>query len=152
MKKFLLIALAFGTLQAMAQEPRRESFKDHGKMMNLSAEEMATLQTKKMTLHLNLDEKQQKEIYAINLENATARKAHMQAQKAKRESGNAEKPSDKERVKMMNAKLDHQIAMKNKMRKILNDEQFSKWEKAQAKKRSKKEGMKKSYQMKKKNE
>ena len=70
MKKLVIIALAFFALQATAQERKRGQ---HGKeraqkMMNLSAEEAATLQTKKMTLFLDLNESQQAKIYKVNLE------------------------------------------------------------------------------------
>ena len=131
MKKFLLIAMAVASLQVGAQEGKKEGPNRHDKMMKLSAEDMASLQTKKMTLHLDLNDKQQKEIYAINLENAKLRKAHMEDRKAKREAG--EKPSQEERVAMMNAQLDRKIEIKEKMKTILNTEQFAKWEEAQAK-------------------
>ncbi len=140
MKRLVIIALAFFALQATAQQPNKERSnrqERNQKMMNLSAEEMATLQTKKMILHLDLNESQQAKIHKLNLENATKRKAMMEARKARKESGNAEKPSKEERYKMMNAKLDHQIAMKAKMKDILNEEQYAKWEKAQAKRMNK---------------
>ena len=131
MKKIFLIALALISLQAIAQEPKKEGRKNHNKMMmNLSAEEAATLQTKKMTLHLDLDESQQAKIKNINLQNATKRKAMMAVRKAKKESGSAQKPTQEERYAMANAKLDHKIAMKAKMKDILNKEQYAKWEKA----------------------
>lgn len=136
MKKLIVIAVALLALQVTAQEQKRENHKKGEraqKMMNLSAEEIATLQTKKMTLHYDLNESQQTKIHAINLENATKRKAMMEARKARKESGNAQKPSKEERLKMANAKLDHKIAMKAKMKDILNDEQYAKWEKAQSK-------------------
>lgn len=141
MKKLILIAIAFIGLQATAQQQKRQGpnkGERSEKMMKLSAEETATLQTKKMTLALDLNESQQKDIYKINLENAEARKAHMAERKAKKEAGTAEKPSKEERLKMMNAMLDHKIEMKAKMKKVLNEEQYSKWEKAQAKKGDKK--------------
>ncbi len=149
MKKILIIAVALLALQVTAQQQNKERGnrgERANKMMNLSAEEIATLQTKKMTLHLDLTESQQKEIMKINLDNATKRKEMMAARKAKKESGEAKKPTDEERYKMANAKLDHKIAMKAKMKKILNDEQYAKWEKSQmrqAKKgKDKKKGMK----------
>lgn len=134
MKKIILIAIAFIGLQAMAQGQKKQDNNkrgNHQKMMNLSAEQMATLQTKKMTLALDLNTSQQNDIKQINLENATKRKAMMAERKAKKESGEGKKPSDDERYAMANAKLDHMIATKAKMKKILNKEQFEKWEKAQ---------------------
>ncbi|MFB9056140.1 hypothetical protein ACFFU9_05225 [Mariniflexile ostreae] len=132
MKKLAIIALAFITLQATAQKKansQREGRDRTEKFQNISAEDMATLQTKKMTLHSDLNEKQQKAIKALNLENATTRKAKMEARKASKEKGSIQKPSQEDRVKMMNERLDHQIAMKAKMKNILNEEQFEKWEK-----------------------
>ena len=80
MKKILIIAVALLALQVTAQDQKKErqnkQDRSH-KMMNLSAEEAATLQTKKMTLHLDLNESQQAQIKTINLENATKRKAMM---------------------------------------------------------------------------
>lgn len=153
MKKLVIIALALFALQVTAQERKRApQNKERGqKMMNLSAEEMATLQTKKMTLHLDLNESQQAKIHKLNLENATKRKAMMEARKAKKESGNTEKPSKEERLAMVNAKLDHQIAMKAKMKTILNDEQYAKWEKLQARRSQKNKGRNKDQRNKRQN-
>lgn len=149
MKKLIVIAIALIGLQVVAQDQKMERPNNERahKMMDLSAEEIATLQTKKMTLHLDLSESQQAKIQKINLENATKRKAIMEARKAKKESGELKKPTQEERLKMKNTKLDHQIAMKAKMKDILNDEQYAKWEKSQMrmamKGKEKKEDMKK---------
>ena len=134
MRKILILALAMFALQATAQQHNKKGNKGEraNKMMNLSAEEIATLQTKKMTLFLDLNESQQVKIQKINLENATKRKSMMEARKAQKENGEFKKPSQEERLKMANDKLDHKIAMKAKMKDILNDEQYAKWEKVQA--------------------
>ncbi|KJD32613.1 hypothetical protein PK35_10465 [Tamlana nanhaiensis] len=133
MKKLILIAVAFVGLQAVAQEGPRDGQRKERmeKMMSMSAEEIATLQTKRMTLHLDLTESQQAKIQKINLENATQRKAKFEEMKAKKEKGELKKPTDEERYAMENARLDHQIAMKRKMKDILNDDQYAKWEKGQ---------------------
>lgn len=139
MKKLILITLAFVAIQATAQEGQG----DHKRgevFAQLSAEEAATLQTKKMTLFLDLNKSQQEEIQKINLENATARKAQMEERKAKKENGNDEKPSKEDRVAMMNKMLDKKIEEKAKMKKILNTEQYTKWETAQAKMSQKRKG------------
>ena len=137
MKKVILIAIALVAIKVSAQEKNQRPNQERGarmeKMQDLSPEEMATLQTKKMTLHLDLNESQQREIQKLNLENATERKARMEAHKAKRESGSMEKPSKEERLKMMNEMLDHKIAMKAKMKEILNADQYAKWEQSQEK-------------------
>ena len=134
MKKILIIAVALLALQVTAQEQQRERSNKQGKslkMMDLSAEDAAALQTKKMTLHLDLNKSQQAEIKKINLENATKRKAMMAERKARKESGEIQKPTQEQRLKMLNTKLDRKIAMKAKMKNILDKEQYAKWEKAQ---------------------
>lgn len=144
MKKLIIIAIALISIQGIAQGEKKQgpSNQERSQRMNdLTPDEAATLQTKKMTLHLDLSEKQQKDIYKINLENATKRKDMMAAMKAKKESGQMEKPSKENRLAMQNAKLDHQIATKAKMKSILNADQFAKWEKAQSKMEHKKKGM-----------
>ncbi|NJX16599.1 hypothetical protein [Tamlana crocina] len=151
MKKLMIIAVAFVALQgvAYAQGPQKLDRKDKMHLMHdLSPEEAATLYTKKMTLHLDLNKSQQDDIYNISLENAKKRKEMMEAYKAKKESGNMEKPSKEERLKMMNAKLDHQIAMKAKMKKILNEEQYAKWEKPLARKKMKSGDKKRDFRKK----
>ena len=67
----------------------------------------------------------------------------MEARKAKKEAGTAEKPSKEERLEMMNAMLDHKIAEKAEMKKILNDDQYAKWEKENTNRDGKRRGGKK---------
>ncbi|MFL1013144.1 hypothetical protein [Flavisericum labens] len=140
MKKLIIIAIAFVSAQgiAFAQDAMKVEKKDKMHLMQtLTPEESATLRTKKMTLNLDLTKSQQDEIHEINLENATKRKEMVEAWKTNKESGNLERPSKEKRLEMMNAKLDHQIAMKAKMKKVLNEEQYAKWEKSQARRSSK---------------
>ncbi|TNJ42592.1 hypothetical protein KFZ70_01905 [Tamlana fucoidanivorans] len=152
MRKILVLVAAFISLQAVAQAPKKQGQRHkEGRqtMMNMSAEDMATLQTKKMTLMLDLTASQQTEIQKINLENATKRKAIMAEHKAKKESGLLQKPTQEEKVARMHAMLDHRIAVKAKMKKILDKEQYEKWEKAQKrmamKMQDKKNGMQKRH-------
>jgi len=150
MKKILIIAVALLAFQVTAQEQQRERSNKQGKslkMMDLSAEDAAALQTKKMTLHLDLNKSQQAEIKKINLENATKRKAMMAERKARKESGEIQKPTQEQRLEMVNTKLDRKIAIKAKMKNILDKEQYAKWEKAQMQNtkngKNKKKGLKK---------
>ena len=150
MKKILIIAVALLAFQVTAQEQQRERSNKQGKslkMMDLSAEDAAALQTKKMTLHLDLNKSQQAEIKKINLENTTKRKAMMAERKARKKSGEIQKPTQEQRLKMLNTKLDRKIAMKAKMKNILDKEQYAKWEKAQMQNtkngKNKKKGLKK---------
>ncbi len=134
MKKLILIALALVTIQVSAQNKKQEFRKgdrmERGqRMSDFTPEEMAQLQTKKMTLDLDLTEAQQKQVEKLNLENAKERKAKMEARQAKMKDGKGEKPSKEERLIIMNERLDKQMEMKKKLKNILNEEQLKKWEK-----------------------
>ena len=127
MKKIVIIAVALFALQINAQE-RGEKKADR---QDFTPEEIAGLQTKQMTLYLDLTETQQEKVSAIILENATTRKAKMEAFKNKKGKTDAEKPSKEEILKMKHEMLDAQIANKQKMKQVLNEEQFKKWEEKQ---------------------
>ncbi|SER04143.1 protein of unknown function [Hyunsoonleella jejuensis] len=129
-----MVVLAICTIQVVAAQGPNQNRKA---MANLEPEEIATLQTKKMTLHLDLTDAQQQDIYKINLENAKLRKAHMAERKARKENSEASKPTKEERLAMANKMLDHKIEVKAKMKKILNEEQYTKWETAMAKRERK---------------
>jgi len=134
MKKIILIVLALVTIQVSAQERKQEFRKGErkeriNKFKDFSPEEVAELQTKRMTLDLDLTSSQQKQIQKLNLENAIDRKAKMEERQTQMKDGNKEKPSKEDRLKMMNERLDKQIEMKQKMAKILNSDQMEKWEK-----------------------
>lgn len=133
MKKILLITLALISIEGIAQQRMQniEGKRIAPKAIVLTPEESAELQTKRMTLHLDLNEFQQKEIYKLNLDNATKRLATREANKAKRASGTMERPTKQDYLSRENAKLDNQIATKMKMNYILNSEQRAKWEKIQ---------------------
>ncbi|MDO6761364.1 hypothetical protein Q4566_14220 [Tamlana sp. 2_MG-2023] len=141
MKKILIIAIVLIGLQGIAQEQGKEGKRQHQKhhqKMDLTADQMATLKTKKMTLALDLTASQQSEIQALNLEKATKRKAMMAERKANKDNEKSKKLTSDERYNKEIARLDMQIAEKAKMQKILNKEQFEKFEKMQ--KHMKKQG------------
>lgn len=134
MKKIILIAIAFVTLQAVAQDKRKGGERsERGMMKGLSAEEIATLGSKKMTLTLDLSTAQQAQVKAVLLEQATERKEKMAEREKTKNDDDAKKPTKEERVKRMNAKLDKDIAMQQKMKSILTADQYEKWSKMQAK-------------------
>jgi hypothetical protein len=127
MKKAILIALMFIGVAAIGQEANRKH--DAPAMKDLTPEQMATLQTKRMTLELDLTQAQQQQIQALNLEQAMVRKSKMEARAAKKEGDAAEKPNSEAVYAMRNAELDRQIAHKAAMKKALSQEQYEKWEK-----------------------
>ena len=144
MKKLIIIFIALVTLQVTAQEKMKDAPRERKEAMkDLTPDEIATLQTKKMTLHLGLTEAQQKEIKALNLEQAKLHKAKMEERKAMKDNSERKPFTKEDKLKMMNERLDHQIAMKQKMKSILNADQYAKWEASQGKKMEHQKGMKK---------
>ena len=129
MKSLVVIAIAFSTLSVNAQERRQErKVNDHKKeiMKDLTPEEVANLKTKKLRLKLDLTDIQQKKVESILLEQAVERQNKRKAHQNKKEK---DKPSKEEFLKMQNARLDSKIEMKQKMKDILTEEQYAKFEK-----------------------
>ena len=91
-------------------------------MFNLSAEQIATLQTKMMIFYLELSDGQQKSVKAIYLDIAEMRKEKMQELMKKNE-----KPSVETRYEIANNHIDKLIETKTKLKKILTEEQLDKW-------------------------
>jgi hypothetical protein len=152
MKKIVFVLIALIAFQINAQH-RKEGHDEHKKerrhnMKDISAEDMSQLHTKKLTLALDLTEAQQKKVNALNLKHAKAKKAKMEARMKAKEA--AKKRSQEERLKLMNERLDAQIAHKKEMKAILNAEQYKKWENMQAKRKraEKKRAMSKRKAMK----
>ena len=88
---------------------------------------LATLQTKHMTLALDLTEAQQEKVMELNLEEAKIRKARWDEMQALKESGDWKKPTDEERLARQNERLDNQIAFQAKMKEVLNEKQYDDW-------------------------
>lgn len=86
----------------------------------LSQEERITLHVKKMQLALDLTEEQSKLLTEIFKKNQ-----HPRPPKKKQDI------SSKERYQMRLKHLDHQIAIQNEVKTVLNEEQFAAWKKMQ---------------------
>lgn len=142
MKKLIVLAALVISSATFGQENHREKREHHKKgrmemMKDLSPEQMTTLRTKKLTLALDLTKTQQNKMHALHLENAKAKKDQM---KKREQLKGTEKPklSSDEKYQKMNSVLDRKIEMKSKMKSILTEEQFQKWERSQKQNRSKK--------------
>lgn len=90
----------------------------------LTAEQRNEIKTKELTLALNLTDKQQQKIIALNKETL----------KNKPEVKKGEKLTEEQKFQLKNQRLDNQIAYKRSMEKILSKDQFAQWEKMNHKK------------------
>lgn len=129
MKKLLIIALMFtGTVTfAQGKLPAQHE--------KLSTEQKTELHVKKMTLDLDLTEAQQKDIRALMAEENNKRDKERTAMQAKIQKG--DKLTANDRYERQSLRLDGQIALKEKFKKILSAEQFEKWESKQDKRNAK---------------
>ena len=143
MKQFasiLVLVFAF-TLSTQAQKKRNE------KRPELSIEQQTNLAIKQMTLTLDLSEKQQNQITPIMTAQAASKKTAMEKRREMRK--NKTKPTADEIYEMKSKFLDNQIAFKNSMKEILNEEQFEKFQKIAKRKMKKGKDMKQKAMMKK---
>ena len=135
----LILVFAF-TLTAEAQKRRKDQ------KPKLTVEQHTDLAVKKMTLSLDLSEKQQNQIKPVISAQIKSKKAVMQKRKENRIAKT--RPTGDEIYAMKSKHLDNQIAFKNTMKDILNKELFEKFEKM--KKGKKMKGMKRMKMIKKK--
>ena len=116
------IAILF-SLTVNAQQNRENA----RKRTQLNSEQSATLQSKKMALHLDLDKNQQAAVYELMKKNADERQLKREEFSEKRQKGDA--LTNDERFQIQNDRLDNQLEQKAAMKDILSKEQFEKWEK-----------------------
>lgn len=120
MKSLFYITILFFSISMFAQKP------NSGRMdSNFSPEQQAELQTKKMALALDLNEKQIKAIQKLELERAKARQVNREQREKNRLSQS--KPTNEERFEMRSRQLDAQKKHQDSMKKILTEEQYTTW-------------------------
>lgn len=119
MKKVFIAVVIMVSLTTFAQDRKM-------KMEDFTPEQRVELQVKKMTLDLDLNDKQQKDLKKLLTEQSKKR----EEAKAKHEAAKKAdtKPTTEERFAMKTKMMDEQIAFKAEMKKILNEKQMEKWE------------------------
>lgn len=141
MKKLLtILILAVGfTVTTQAQK------KDKSKHEELSTEQKTELAVKKMTLQLDLTEAQQRQIKPLIAKQVAEKQKMWAKRKTMKQSG--KKATADERYAMKSKMLDKQIAHKAEMKRILNEQQYERYEKMTARKmkRHKKKGTHKKF-------
>ena len=131
MKKLFIVALLVVGMTSFAQERKAKS--ERAQMEQMTVEQRNQLHLKKMTLELDLNDSQQREMSKIIAEQSTKREAKMAERKATKDSAKKQLTSD-ERFAKKNQMLDEQIAMKERMKKILSADQYKKWDAMRGKK------------------
>ncbi|MFD1062107.1 hypothetical protein ACFQ1Q_02520 [Winogradskyella litorisediminis] len=126
MKKLLILVLTLSTFVGFSQrnkEDRKKEFTERFTKRNTkSPEHRAEIQSKQMTLRLDLSSAQQSQVQAALLEHFTKAEEKKMAIKT-----SDKKLTEDERMAMKSEALDAQIALKAKMKTILNEEQYKKY-------------------------
>ncbi len=141
MKKLVgIAAIAIIFTVTINAQGKKENFK---KRTSFTSEQSATLQSKKMALHLDLDKNQQAAVYDLMKNNNDERQLKREEFRDKKQKGVA--LTNDERFQNQNDRLENQLEQKVSMKKILSKEQYEKWEKVSiSKKRNTKKKMRKS--------
>ena len=144
MKTWILaLAMMAGvTINAQHGERKHEGKKhDRGQIEHFTPEQRAELQTKKLTLELDLTDKQQADIKAYFTKKNKEHETMRSSMKAKRQAG--EKLTSDERFAMQSKLMDEKIAAKAFFNKTLDAKQLAKF---QAMKSERKEKITKKYE------
>jgi hypothetical protein len=123
-------------MTVLAQERNRKQYGNE--MEQFTPEQRSQLQLKKLTLELDLNESQQKEMKVFIADMNTKKEAHRAAMKERKEKGT--KPTSDERFSMKIKMLDEQIATKKRVEKILNPKQYEKWSELREKHKGNRQG------------
>lgn len=119
MKNVLIAALLVIGMTASAQQQQR---RERAPKQEMTEAQRNELQLKKMTLELDLNASQQKEMAAIIAEQSAKREAMKAQREQKKELAQEQRFERKKKM------LDEKIATKARIKKILNEDQFKKWE------------------------
>jgi hypothetical protein len=144
MKKLIVAALLIVGMTSFAQDGKGRP--ERAGMEQLTPEQRNQLHLKKLTLELDLNASQQKEMSKIIAEQSAKKEARIAERKASKETGT--KLTAEERFAKKSKMLDEQIAMKERMKKFLTPDQLKKWDEMKANKQS---SMKKRMHHKKRN-
>jgi len=125
MKKLILATVLFIGLTSFAQVQRKDRA-TRDQLEKLTPDQRNTLELKKLTLELDLSPAQQKEMGNF-IADQNAKREVKKLEREKMQKQNV-KPTADQRFEMSNKRLDEQIANKERVKKILNPEQFKKWE------------------------
>ncbi len=123
MKNLMVMAFLMVGMTVLAQQ-RFGRYQGNG-MEQFTPEQRSQLQLKQMTLNLDLNEAQQKEMSIIIVDRNAKIEAHRTAMKAMWEKEGT--PTNDERFAMRSKMIDEQMATKKRMEKVLSPKQFEKW-------------------------
>ncbi len=125
MKKSIVVLSMFFGLIIFAQKGNEME------KVNFTIEQQVTIKIKKLNVALDLTKSQENQLYPIVLEQVNKRKLQQEARKARK--GTGVKMTNDERYQNIIAGLDAKIALNNKVKSILDENQYEQWKQMQKK-------------------
>ena len=134
MKKVMILCLFALSMGATAQRSphQRKGHPQHH--TELTAEQHALIQSKKMTLALDLSDQQQEQLASLLGRQMSRRQAIRDEMKGRDDSD--EQATPEARFERMNQRLDMQIAFQRELQEILSESQFEQWKNLKSRKHS----------------
>lgn len=124
MKKIVIIALALCTLTGFAQKNKSDNSSSILKeRISKNPDNRAKVETKQLTLSLDLTNEQQAQVEDAFL----AHYSDLKAKRMEQEKKVGKEMSNEERKQKRLDRLDDAIALKAKMKTILNEQQYAKY-------------------------
>ncbi|MCF6213668.1 MAG: hypothetical protein L3J45_06540 [Flavobacteriaceae bacterium] len=123
MKKTIILLVVLISMSTYAQHEFQNNQR-HSKN-NFTSEQNATLKSKKMALHLDLNSQQQKEIYGLILKQEKKRDKLRKERQSLKEG--KMKITPEKRFKMINKGLNAKLAFQSELRDILSPKQYENW-------------------------
>lgn len=146
MKNLVWMAMLLVGMTSLAQEKKGDGRTEKMERPEWTPEQKKQLRIKELTLALDLSPAQQAEMSKIIAEQQVKGEQYKAERKKWKESG--KKPTSDEKFVMKNKMLDEKIAMKERLKKILNTEQLAKYEKMNHSKKNKMKRFSKTKRMK----
>ena len=141
MKKLIVLALCVLGLTAFAQKKeRRDKFKE------MTPEQRVEVRVKKMTRDLDLNATQQNQVRELFLAQKEDREKFVEEVKACREAH--QKVTEEQRENAKNKMEEKKEATKLKMKSILTDAQYAKWDASMQERKEKMEHRKREHEKK----
>jgi len=125
MKKIITLLAIVLSLTCFAQT--KPDYQQGKRIPYFTPEQQATLKSKQMALHLDLNKQQQKQVYGLVLKQEQTVKKFRK--KRRKEFINGEKPTKAQLFNRLNKSLESKLAFQGKLKNILNDKQYTQWKK-----------------------
>lgn len=124
MKNWIIACFLLAGLGLSAQQMPGRGYA-RGKMEKFSASELASLQSKRMTLALDLTDAQENKLAELLTERIEKRRAMHQERRAQRDSTRTARPGPD--FASAEARMDNEIAFRREIREILTEAQYENW-------------------------